>query len=373
MGLHLIPYNTKINFVSLCKAAGLVSALLLLAGLSSLLFKGGPYYGIDFAGGAVVQLRFNQEISDAAVKEAFAQSGIPGLVVQRFGDDGQGYLLRIAGSESMDTLAVRATVTGALGENLPAYSYNIERLETVGPKVGADLRSKAVEALFYATLFISVYLSGRFEQRWSAALFMGAVLGGGLYLLEFVGLSQAMLVPAAGALTLVFCWKMKLAYALGALVSIVHDLFISIGVFSLLDKEFDLTIIAALLTVVGYSLNDTIIIFDRIRENLRNNPQKDNLTAIINRSLNQTLSRTALTSCTTLFAVLALLFLGGGIIRDFALLMTLGIIIGTYSSMFIACPVLLFFEKHIFTQVAKEKNEAEKEAVRKRNRGLPQV
>jgi preprotein translocase subunit SecF len=258
-------------------------------------------------------------------------------------------------------------------ENLSGREYTIERLESVGPKVGTDLRASALEALFYATLLISVYVSGRFEQRWTIAILMAVALGGGIYALgNIFGINKGVLVLAAGILTVVICWKLRLAFALGAVVSIVHDLMITVGIFSILNKEFDLTIIAALLTVVGYSLNDTIIVFDRIRENLRGS-KKTTLGGIINKSINQTLSRTVLTSGTTLLVVISLLFLGGDIIHDFALVLLIGVVVGTYSSIFVASPVLLYFEDNIFMQVAKEKEEKEKEEVRKRNKGLPQV
>ncbi|MDR2503269.1 MAG: protein translocase subunit SecF [Deltaproteobacteria bacterium] len=380
MGFHFIPKDTKIDFVGMRRFSYVFSIFILLAGLASLFLKGGPIYGIDFAGGAVVQVYFNQPISDEEVKKSMEKSSLPNIVVQQFGEDDRGYLLRLADYEGAQSLRIRAAVEQALAEGMPGVKYEIQRLEMVGPKVGADLRAGAVEALFYATLLISVYLSGRFEQRWTAALLMTFVLvggiSGGVYILEFLGLSlnRGFLILAAAFLAALFCWKLKLAFALGAMASIVHDLLISIGVFSILDKEFDLTIIAALLTVVGYSLNDTIIVFDRIRENLRNNAvRKEGLAAVINRSVNQTLSRTILTSATTMLVVLALLVLGGGIIHDFALLLCVGILVGTYSSIFVASPVLLFFEKNISYQVAREQDEAAKEAVRKRNRRLPQV
>lgn len=372
MGLHFIPDNAKIDFVGFRKISYMLSLLMLLAGGVSLLVKGGPVYGIDFAGGMVIQVRFHSPVSDEEVKSAMEGGNLRHIVVQKLGSDNQGYMLRLAGHEEVGSLHIRGIVEQAIKEKLPGLDYEIQRLEMVGPKVGADLRANAIEALFYATLFIAVYLSGRFEQRWGIALIMTAVLGGGLYALGLLGLSRGLLVPAAALLTVFCCWKLKLAYALGAIVSIVHDLLISIGIFSILNKEFDLIIIAALLTVVGYSLNDTIIVFDRIRENLRNN-QKDNLAAIINRSVNQTLSRTVLTAMTTLLVVMTLLILGGGVIHDFALLLFVGIMVGTYSSIFVASPVLLFFEKTVFAQVQKEKEETAKEAIRQRNRGMPQV
>ncbi|MDL2313477.1 protein translocase subunit SecF [Desulfovibrio sp. OttesenSCG-928-C14] len=353
MGLHIIPSDTKINFVGFRKTAYIISAVLLLAGLLSLVLRGGLSFGIDFAGGSVVQVQFDQAISDEDVKNALSGSDLPGLVVQSFGDDSTGYLLRISGQDADAAVNVRSIVTQALDSNLPGQGYKIVRLEMVGPKVGADLRSKAMEALFLATLLIAVYVSGRFEHRWTTAVIMAVVLGGGMYLLDLVGLGKAWQVLAAGLLTLVFCWKLKLAYALGAIVSIAHDLFLTVGIFSILGKEFDLTIIAALLTVVGYSLNDTIIVFDRIRENLQKD-RKSPLGNLINLSVNQTLSRTLLTSGTTLLVIVALLVLGGDIIFDFALALLIGVVVGTYSSIFVASPILLFFEETIKARLKED-------------------
>lgn len=374
MGLHFIPSDTKINFTGIRKISYCVSLILILAGLASLAIKGGPRYGIDFAGGTIIQIEFAQAINDEEVKNSLENSGLPGLVVQEFGEGGTGYLLRISSQDESEAANMREVIAQAMRENLPGRDYTIERLETVGPKVGADLRASALEALFYATLLIAVYVSGRFEQRWTVAIIMAVILGGGLYALgNMFDINKGYLVLAAAVLTVAVCWKFRLAFALGAIVSILHDLMITVGIFSLLNKEFDLTIIAALLTIVGYSLNDTIIVFDRIRENLRGGGKKSTLSEIINKSVNQTLSRTVLTSGTTLLVVLSLLFLGGDIIHDFALVLFIGVFVGTLSSIFVAAPILLHFEDGIFAQVAKEKEEKEKEEVRKRNRGLPQV
>ena len=252
-----------------------------------------------------------------------------------------------------------------MASGLPGIAYDIVRLESVGPKVGADLRSKAVEAMYFATLFIAIYISGRFEQRWFVAGLMAAALLAGMYLLDMAGLSKALLVLAASIITLILCWKLKLVYALGALVSIFHDIFITVGLFAMMGKEFDLTIIAALLTILGYSLNDTIIVFDRIRENLKN-AKGLRLSETINRSINQTLSRTVLTSGTTLIVVGSLLLFGGGIIHDFALIMFIGVIIGTLSSVFVASPILLIFGDTVVAQAEEEKKRREEEAKRER-------
>ena len=168
----------------------------------------------------------------------------------------------------------------------------------------------------------------------------------GAQLLGLPQINKMAVVLFAVIVTMLLCWKFKLIFALGAIVSILHDVLITVGLFSILDKEFDLTIIAALLTLVGYSLNDTIIVYDRIRENLRNDSVSP-FADIINRSINQTLSRTVLTSGTTLLVIVALLIWGGGIIFDFSLVMFIGVIVGTASSIFVASPVLLAFSDSI--------------------------
>ena len=228
----------------------------------------------------------------------------------------------------------------ALAKAFPGNDVEIQRLEMVGPKVGDDLTNKALGALYYATLLIAVYISGRFEQRWMAGVAMAAVLWGGMYLAGLTGLSMGWLVLVALGITLVVCFVLKLNFALGALVGLIHDVFITVGLLSLMSVEIDLNVMAALLTLVGYSLNDTIIVYDRLREHLRAAP-KQPLDALINRSVNQTLSRTILTSGTTFMATLALYLLGGGVIHDFALTMLIGVFVGTASSIYVSSAVLL--------------------------------
>jgi preprotein translocase subunit SecF len=171
---------------------------------------------------------------------------------------------------------------------------------------------------------------------------MAVALAGGVYAVSLFGLSMGWLVCAALAITVLVCRRLKLDFALGAVIGLLHDVFITLGLLSLMNREIDLNVVAALLTLIGYSLNDTIIVYDRIRENLRADGKRD-LAGIINDSLNQTLSRTVLTSGTTFMAVLALFLLGGGVIYDFALTMLMGVVIGTLSSMYVAAPVLLIF------------------------------
>lgn len=369
MGLHLIPNDLDINFVGYRKIAYGLSILLILVGFASIIFKGGLTYGIDFAGGATVQIKFAQPISDETLKQSLEGVALPGLAVQQYNKDGTEYLLRISAAEESST-RIRETVQKALTDRLGGISFEVPRLEMVGPKVGADLRAKALQAMYFAILIISIYVSGRFEYRWFTAGFIAVALMGSMYVLEhFLGVGPEYLVAAALTLTVVLCWRFKLIFALGAIVSILHDVLIIVGLFSLMNKEFDLTIIAALLTVVGYSLNDTIIVYDRIRENLRGNLNTP-LSTIINRSINQTMSRTILTSGTTLLVIAALLIWGGGIIHNFALVMFLGVIIGTASSMFVASPVLLAFGDTVVSHAHKEEDRRARDA---EGRIAPQV
>ncbi|MDL2266706.1 protein translocase subunit SecF [Desulfovibrio sp. OttesenSCG-928-G15] len=345
MGRYIIRHTLKIDFIGLRKLAYGVSAVAILIGLASLVVKGGPQYGIDFAGGATVQIKFDKPISDEDLKRSLDGSALPGLVVQQFDSEGLTYLLRISSVEE-NSSGITKSVNDALQASLGGATYEIQRLEMVGPKVGADLRAQAVEAMYYAILLIAIYISGRFEKRWFTAAFITCALGGMMFGLGYIGLNKMILVLAAILLTMFLCWKFRLIFALGAIISILHDVLITVGIFSLLNKEFDLTIIAALLTLVGYSLNDTIIVYDRIRENLTNDTVTP-LGDVINGSINQTLSRTILTSGTTLFVIISLLLFGGGIIFDFALVMFIGVIVGTASSIFVASPVLLTFSQYI--------------------------
>ncbi|MFW5735214.1 MAG: protein translocase subunit SecF [Oceanidesulfovibrio sp.] len=343
MGLNILKNVPNVNFIGARKVAFIISAALILLGVGSLMLKGGPSYGIDFAGGINVQLKFQEEIDLSKLRDALGTIGQEGMTVQRFGMQGDNeYLMRLVRSD-IETDELRQAIDAALQEAMAEAGHEIQRVEMVGPKVGADLRQKALEAMFYAVLLIAIYISGRFEQRWWAAGIMAASLAGAMYLLGLIGVETGYLTLVALAVTMGLCWYLKLNYALGAVVALLHDVLITVGVFSLLDKEFDLTIVAALLTIIGYSLNDTIIVFDRIRENLRNRISKD-FGETINISINQTLSRTILTSGTTLMVIVALYILGGGVIHDFALALLIGIGVGTYSSIFVASPVLLVFQ-----------------------------
>lgn len=376
MGLRLIPNNLNINFVGTRKVFYILSSFLIVVCMGALLAGGGPKFGIDFAGGSIAQVKFEKPVDAETIKTALGGMGEQGLVIQRFGeDDGLSFLIRVSTTDTSST-GLRESITKALAEKLADNPADIQRLESVGPKVGADLRAQAVEALYYATLLIAIYISGRFGQRWFTAAAMAGGLAAGMFLIgfacvKFLGFESApkgALVLVATICMIFLCWRLKLIYALGAVVSILHDVLVTVGVFAILGKEFDLTIIAALLTIVGYSLNDTIIVYDRIRENLLAK-KVGKLSEVINVSVNQTLSRTVLTSLTTLIVVTSLLVFGGGIIHDFALVMFIGVIVGTYSSIFVASPILLIFGDTVVAQAEARKAELDEAAKKERARG----
>ena len=338
MGLTFIK-GTNIDFVGQRYKAYALSSFLLVGALFAMLFTGGPRLGIDFSGGIIVQVQFQQPVDDEALKNNLDVEHLPNLSTQRFGEGGRDYLLRFSTTD----IPVQELRDGVLGVLQTAFSGNaaeIARLEMVGPKVGAELTRKAMEALYYAVLLIAVYISGRFEQRWVAAAAMAGALWGGVYVASLFGVGTGGLVLVALGITVAVSWRLKLNFALGAVVGVLHDVFITLGILTMLGKEINLNVVAALLTLAGWSLNDTIIIYDRIRENLRRAPT-DELSVIINQSVNQTLSRTVITSGTTFMAVLALYLLGGGVINDFALTMLLGVVIGTLSSIYVSSPLLL--------------------------------
>ena len=343
MSLHIFSKQTKIDFVGMRHYAYGLSALLILVGLITIFMNGGLRYGVDFAGGAAVQLQFEKPVADEDIKKSLAEMELPGLAIQQYGEDGRDYLVRFS-TPNLTSEGIRSNILSSLEKSFAGNPASIQRLEMVGPKVGADLRNAALEAMYFAILLITVYISGRFEQRWMIAAIMAAVLGSAMYVMGFLGMDMVYRVIGALALTLLISWKLKLNYAIGAIVGLLHDVLITLGLLAMMGKEIDLNIIAALMTLVGYSLNDTIIVYDRIRENL----------------LNQTLGRTIMTSATTLIAALSLTILGGGAIHDFALTMSLGVFIGTFSSVFVSNPILLLLGDTRQYMVARKKVEYER-------------
>jgi len=340
--MQFVKPDVNINFIGKRKIAYLVSAVMIVISIGSLIFHGGPRLGIDFQGGTLIQVKFLAPVKIDAIKAGLRDIDLGKSSVQKFGDsESSEYLIR-TDSSVMTAEGFSADVQKALASSTGS-EVEIRRMEMVGPQVGQDLREKALFAMFFALLFITIYISGRFEFKWMISGIMAAALIGAVYVLTLLKVSIPWLIIGALIVTLVLFWFLELKYAMGAIVALVHDVTITVGIFSLFDKEFTLAIIAALLTIIGYSLNDTIIIFDRIRENLRKY-HKNPLEVILNRSVNETLSRTLLTSFTTLFVVLTLFVLGGGIIHDFAFALIIGIVVGTYSSIFVASPILLAWQ-----------------------------
>ena len=337
--MQFIKPDINIDFVGKRKIAFSISLAMLLISIASLVIHGGPKYGIDFAGGTLVQIKFNEPVSISKIKSGLASIDLGKSSVQGFGEHSEHeYLIRTDRSV-MTSGGFSQTVQQAL-ESSTGKGVTVRRVEMVGPQVGKDLREKALFAMFYSLLFIAIYISGRFELKWLLSGVIAGVLMGAVYLLSILNVSVPYLIAAALLVSLALFWFLGLKYAMGAIVALIHDVTITVGIFSIFNKDFTLPIIAALLTIIGYSLNDTIIVFDRIRENLRKY-HKNPLEIVINRSVNETLSRTILTSGTTLVVVIALFVLGGGIIHDFAFALLVGIVVGTYSSIYVASPILL--------------------------------
>jgi preprotein translocase subunit SecF len=293
--MELIKSDTSFDFMGKSRIAIIISALMILIGIASIIFHGGLKYGIDFSGGTLVQLKFKTAPSLQDIRDGLKSMGLDDSTIQEFGSPND-ILIRVQRTDGK-LEAVGEDIRNALGKKLNKEDISVERVEMVGPKVGKDLREKALLAIIYAIIGIVIYISWRFEFQ----------------------------------------------YALAAIIALIHDVLITVGAFSLLDKEFTLVTIASILTIIGYSLNDTIVVFDRVRENLRRRG-KLLLKDIINTSINQTLSRTMLTSGTTLIVVVALFFLGGEIIHDFSFALLVGIVVGTYSSVFIASVFLIYWE-----------------------------
>jgi preprotein translocase subunit SecF len=328
MPFELVPPGTHIDFIGKRRIAAVVSVGLLLAGIAAV-FVNGVKLGIDFQGGTEMQVLFDSEVTvdEGVIRLVVGTCGIDESSVVRYGEtSAKEFLIRFAAGEEAADAGEDCRLTpeqvaalerakqagggeadaGEKGETIDRLSYAlgnaigphvVQRVEFVGPRVGAELRTSALRSLAVATLIILAYIAFRFSAR----------------------------------------------FAPGAIVALIHDVGITAGIFVILGLEFDLRVLAALLAILGYSLNDTIIIYDRIRENIEKRTTFD-LVDVLNQSVNQTLARTVLTSGTTLAAVLALWFLGGEVIRPFAIAMTIGIVVGTYSSVFIASPTLLWLE-----------------------------
>ena len=281
----------KIDFLSKTKLAMVFSLILIVVSLGSL-FTQGLKKGIDFTGGTLVEVGFSEAVELEGLRNLLDAQGMQGAVVQHFGSS-KDVLIRLLPDDSLNNAELSTKILGIIS-NQYSQQADLRRVEFVGPQVGEELTEDGGLAMLYAMFGILIYVTWRFEYR----------------------------------------------FAIGSVVAVAHDVIITLGVFSVFQFEFDLTVLAALLAVLGYSLNDTIVVFDRIRENFRK-LRKGSPTDVINISLNQTLSRTIMTSLTTLLVLFALFFLGGEIIHDFALALIIGVAIGTYSSIYVASPITL--------------------------------
>ena len=289
--MQFLKEKTNFNFMGKRKIAALFSGLLIIASLASLLIQG-LNFGIDFTGGTMIELAYEEEANLENIRGILQQNGYEDALVQNFGSIHEVLIrLPIIESQNMAELSNRVVET-LQAQNTTAL--DVRRVEFVGPQVGEELTEQGGLAMLYALIGILIYVSFRFEYR----------------------------------------------FAIGSVMALVHDVVITLGFFSILQLQFDLTVLAALLAVIGYSLNDTIVVFDRIRETFLR-MRKGDSEEIVNRALNDTLSRTLMTSITTLLVVTSLFVFGGEVIHAFSIALMLGILVGTYSSIYIASNTVL--------------------------------
>jgi len=298
--MELIRPGFRVDFIGYRKYAYIISGILIAISLASLLFIRGLNYGIDFAGGLELQVAFKDSVQTGDVRNAMRTVGLEQAAIQSVsGGEANEFLIRMHQIEEDPTKSISTVAENALFQAFGKDKVDIRRAEVVGAAVSKDLKTKGLLSILYACIGLLVYIWIRFE----------------------------------------------LSYSVGAIAALVHDVIITMGLFSLLHKEMSLTIIAALLTIVGYSLNDTIVVFDRIRENVKKQTGSFDLASLMSDSISQTLSRTVLTSLTVFLVALCLFLMGGNVIHDFAFAMLVGVVVGTYSSIYIASPIVLLFSR----------------------------
>ncbi len=297
--MELIRPGTHYDFIGIKKVTLWISALAILVTIGSILYHGGLNNGVDFAGGLVIQIKFSQPVDISEVRNALDAAGQKEASVQKFGTENE-FLIRVEKS-SEDLEAVSKKIQAALQERFKGRALEILRAEVVGPMVGRDLKQKAMWAVALSLFGIMVYIAFRFH---------------------------------------------KFSYGLGGLVSLFHDIIVTYGAISVLNLEYNLTLMAVILTVIGFSINDTIVIFDRVRENMKK-MRKTDLVTVFNESINECLGRTVLTTGTVMLSVLILFFFAGQVLHEFTIALIVGIITGTYSTVYIASPVVLFWEEHV--------------------------
>ena len=306
--MELIKPGTKFPFTRYRKIAFIISTVVNLAVLAALFIKG-PNLGVDFAGGTMVQVKFSQGVTIAEIRRALDRVNLTGGVVQDFGEPGENEFLIRLEVTSVELGALGEQVRKGLTEQFGGDKFEVRRIESVGPQIGKELRFRGTMSVIVATIMMGLYIWIRFGTAFGA--------------------------------------KFGLLFGSGAVVALIHDVLVTVGALMLANYEFDLTVVAALLTIVGFSVNDTVVICDRIRENLRK-IKRETLESIINLSINETLSRTILTTSTALMVLASLYFLGGNVIKPFAFSLLVGFISGVYSTIFIASPIILLWEKKAF-------------------------
>jgi preprotein translocase subunit SecF len=297
--MELIRPDTRYDFIGKRKFALWLSLIALLLCVGSIFFHRGLRYGVDFAGGLLVQVKFSKAVDISEVRKAMDAMGMKDAVVQKFGEEDE-FLIRVE-KTSEDLEEASKKIQTSIKEQFKDQPPEIRRVEVVGPKVGQDLKNKALWAVGLSFLGILIYVAFRFHE---------------------------------------------FAYGLGGIAALFHDIIITYGVISIFNIEYSLTLLAVILTIIGFSINDTIVIFDRVRENIKK-MRKENLETIFNVSINETLGRTILTSGTVMMVVIILFFFGGPVIHDFAFTLMIGLISGTYSTVYIAGPVVLLWEKYV--------------------------
>ena len=302
--MELIKAGTKIPFTRYRKVAFLLSTLVNLAVLLAIFIKG-PNLGVDFAGGTMIHLKFQQRVTIAEIRQALDKVNLGGGVVQDFGEPSANEFLIRLDKTDVELGALGEQVKKTFADQFGADKFEVRRIESVGPKIGEDLRFRGTMSVIVATVMMGIYIWIRFGSAFGA--------------------------------------RFGLLFGAGAVIALIHDVLVTVGALMLANYEFDLTVVAALLTIVGFSVNDTVVICDRVRENLRK-IKRESLEGIINMSINETLSRTILTTSTALMVLAALYFLGGEVIKPFAFALLVGFISGVYSTIFIAGPVILLWE-----------------------------
>ena len=290
MSLKIIS-DTKFDFLQQKRKALMVSSFIIIISVFSFIIQG-LNYGIDFSSGYIIQLEFDKDVKVDRIKKSFSNNSVENSVVQYYGSQKE-VIIKLQESSSYD----QNNINNFISEVLKNNKYKIQKLDFVGSQIGSELRTKGEWAMLVALISILVYIGFRFE----------------------------------------------FLYGIGAILALVHDVLITVGIFSILQLQFDLSVLSALLAVIGYSLNDTIVVYDRIRENA-NLMYSDKPENILNRSINQTLSRTLITSLTTLFVLFSLLIFGGIAVEYFAIAMIIGVLVGTFSSIYIAGASLYFLK-----------------------------